>query len=112
MKAAIIGIVIGLAAGAFNYWLLRTGLPRPSERPPEASGPAGPTGSRESGRQAGVPGLARRMLLRTFANLGALFVAFIFLRDQWAILGTLFGLLIFPTVTVMQLYYEGRARRR
>lgn len=103
---AVLGVAIGLFVGAFNYWLLRADMPSRSGVPRSGAGPADPVGL--GARRSNGRGLARRMLLRTLTNLGALFATFILLRDEWAILGTLFGLLVFPTVTVLQLYYEGR----
>lgn len=90
MISVLTGLAVGLAVGAFNFWLIR-GASR--------------------GGAASLKSLGWRMVVRNLANVAALFVVYMIFRDQWAILTTLFGLLIFPTVTVIQLYFEGRARR-
>lgn len=117
MNGVLPAFLLGLGVGAFNYWLLQAVLEGavssavpPSEAvrtpPPAASGPPSDR-RRPRGR-----GLAARMTVRMLTNLGALFVAFVFFRNQWAILAALFGLLIFPTITVFQVFIEGRARRK
>ncbi len=95
MTPAIIGILIGLAVGAFNYWLLRSAV--------------GAAAWQEPSIWRGIGG---RMLIRNVANLAALFLVYVLFRNQWVILSTFFGLLVFPAVTVIQTYNEGRARRR
>ncbi|MHB0885864.1 MAG: hypothetical protein ACYC6V_01560 [Bacillota bacterium] len=98
MSSALIAALIGLAAGGLNYWLLRGVMPGSKA----ASG----------GDRAGLQGLTGRLAIRVIVDLGALFLVFAFFRDQWAILGALLGLMVFPTVTVAKLYSEGRARRK
>ncbi|HEY3314704.1 MAG TPA: hypothetical protein VGL40_05400 [Bacillota bacterium] len=104
MTGPLVGLTLGLVVGAFNWWLLRGATPAVTDK-------AGGTGQSPPGRAPAMRGLGWRMVLRNVSNLAALLLVYTLFRDQWAILAALFGLLVFPTVTVIQLYYGGGARR-